>query len=254
MDNILNLQGVTYFYGKTRGVEDIDLTINKGEVCSLAGANGSGKTTLIHLLIRWFHPQKGEIFLKGVPSRSWATNLYAREIAYVPQKEQALFDFTALSYAVTGRAPHLNYLSRPSKEDYRKTAECFSLLDAEHILHKPVTSLSEGEFRMVLIIRALVQEGDIIIMDEPDAGLDLKRKVLLRDAILQLKKQGKTVIFSTHDPQWAYKMSDCTVLMKEGRILARGPSSEVLTCKNISLCYGVDVEVVKTPGGVIFDY
>jgi iron complex transport system ATP-binding protein len=222
-------------------VRDVSLTVQKGEFLTLVGPNGSGKTTLLRLLDRIYIPQKGSIHLGGQPLAKLPRAAIARRIAFVPQENSVQFPFTVEEIVLMGRSPHTRGLAFENTHDRDVAHSMMALTDIGHLAGQAVTNLSGGERQRVFIARALAQEPEIILLDEPNAHLDIAHQIDVFSIIRKLNTEsGLTVVSVSHDLNLAAAYSDRLAMMLCGTIAAIGTPAEVLTADRIR-------EVFRTP-------
>lgn len=220
----------------------------EGKVTTLLGPNGSGKSTLFKVLLKMLTPYEGKIFVDGEDINNFERNHLSRLVAWVPQEEDSFFPYTVLEYVLMGRAPHIDFLSLPNRKDEKVVNEVLCQLDLSNLANRKVTSLSGGEKRMVSIARALSQESNILVLDEPTAHLDLGNKARVLHIIRRMADSGKTVVFSTHDPNEVSLVSDNVVIMNGGEVVSDGPPATALTKDVLEKIYGTQVIVGKVNG------
>ena len=222
-------------------VRDVSFTVRTGEFLSLVGPNGSGKTTLLRLLDRIFFPHRGTILLGDQPLAKFSRTAIARRIAFVPQDNSIQFPFTVAEIVLMGRAPHSGGMAFENAHDWDVAREMMRLTDVAGFADQPVTNLSGGERQRVFIARALAQQPEIILMDEPNAHLDIAHQVDMFRIIKRLNTEsGLTVLSVSHDLNLAAAYSDRIAMMVGGTLAALGTPAEVLTDARIH-------EVFRTP-------
>jgi len=222
-------------------VRDVSLTVRPGEFLSLVGPNGSGKTTLLRLLDRIFIPNRGTILLGEQPFARFSRRAIARRIAFVPQDNSIQFPFTVAEIVLMGRSPHTGSMAFENAHDRDVAAEMMRLTDIAGFADQPVTNLSGGERQRVFIARALAQQPEILLLDEPNAHLDIAHQVEMFRMIKRLNTEsGLTVLSVSHDLNLAAAYSDRIAMMVGGRLAALGPPADVLTGELIR-------EVFRTP-------
>jgi len=208
--------------GATLGVE-------RGTLSAVIGANGSGKSTLVRLLAGILTPSRGEVRFDGAPLAGFERRALARRIAYVPQSTTAVFPFTALEVVLTGRSPHLSRMQFEGEEDRHKALEALETIEAGHLAARPVTELSGGERQLVSVARALAQEPDCLLLDEPSASLDAKHRGRLARVLRALcAERGLTSIVVTHDLQLLDPGFDRVYAIRCGTVAAEGAPPDVL--------------------------
>lgn len=241
----LSLEHVTGGYGSVTVVHDVSFTAQPGEVVSLLGANGCGKTTLFKMILRLLRPKSGRVHLGGDEIAGWSRQRLARTMAYVPQMHTPPFAFEVRDIVLMARAPHLPAFASPGKTDHEICDQALDKLGILHLASARYTEISGGERQLVLIARALAQQAQWLILDEPAASLDLGNQIKVLRAVGELAKAGLGVLMTTHVPDHAFLYASRVVLMSEGRILAVGAPSTTLTAFTLRQAYGVPVRVVE---------
>lgn len=241
-DAIVEARDVVFAYAATPVVDEVSLTLPRGAVGALIGANGSGKSTLIRLLAGLLTPSSGHVLIGGVALTSIPLRERAKRIAYVPQSTTMVFPFTALEVVLTGRSPYSGRFSFENDDDKRIAFYALEVLDAAHLAHRPVTELSGGERQLVTVARALAQEPDVMLLDEPASALDLKHRTQLARALRRLSdERGITALTITHDLMLLDSVADLVFAMKCGRIVAAGAPETVLVENVLSDVYDARV-------------
>lgn len=244
----VEVEGLSFSYGPGgHRLADVSLQVRAGELCTLLGPNGAGKTTLLRCILGLLRPQQGSIRLLGRELGSLSPRELARLVAYVPQASSTPFPFTALEMAVMGRTPHVGTMASPSAADRRIALAQLEALGIGHLAGRPFPLLSGGERQLTLLARALVQEAEILVLDEPTASLDYGNEVRFLDVTAGLTGQGRAVLMTTHQPSHALTHASRAVLMSSGAIVAAGPPAQVLTAERLSALYGVSVHVAEVP-------
>jgi iron complex transport system ATP-binding protein len=241
----LQLNNIAFSYGEHSVFSDLNLEVARGEILCILGANGCGKTTLLRCINGTLKPKSGNIILEGTNITTINVIELARHIGTVFQEHSAPFPFSVLEVVRMGRAPHLSFFASPSQRDTAIALDALEQVGMSHVRDKPYTQISGGERQLVLIARTLTQEPSIILMDEPTSHLDFKNQVLVLKMISKLSYQGLTVIMSTHLPNQAFLVSGKVALMAEGKLLATGYYSDVMTEKNLMDTYGIGLRIVQ---------
>lgn len=227
----------------------LNLALETGEVLALLGPNGGGKTTLLKTLLGLIDAKAGAVHLDGKPLAAFSIQQRARVIAYVPQVHTGTFAFTVETVVLMGRTAHGNLFSRPSARDFEVAASALERFGIGRLAQRPYTQISGGERQLVLLARALAQEPQFIVLDEPTASLDFGNQGKVMSEIRALAASGHGVLFTTHDPNHARRAADRAFLLRDGTQLAEGPVGEVLNKAQLERLYGAPVETVTDAAG-----
>jgi iron complex transport system ATP-binding protein len=241
---ILSGHGLTIGYSDRTVGRDLDVALATGEVLALLGPNGGGKTTLLKTLLGLLAPKSGEVRLGDRALASYASRERARLIAYVPQSHVATFAFTVEAVALMGRTAHGNLFSRPTAADRTVAARSLERFGIAHLSGRPYTEISGGERQLALLARALAQEPQFIVLDEPTASLDFGNQGKVMREIRALAAAGHGVLFTTHDPNHAMRAADRAYLLREGARIAEGAIGAVLNRAQLEALYGAPVETI----------
>ncbi|MFN0156612.1 MAG: ABC transporter ATP-binding protein [Bacteroidota bacterium] len=229
-------------------LQHVSFDVMPGEFLSIVGPNGSGKSTLLRLLDRIYVPHSGKIALDGQSLASYTRAELARRIAFVPQDSGIMFPFTVEELVLMGRAPHTMGRAFESMHDREVAVAMMSLLDIAHLANQSVTTLSDGERQRVLIARALAQEARILLLDEPNAHLDIAHQIDVFAILKKLNKEkGLTIVSVSHDLNLASAFSNRIAMLMCGSIAAIGTPAEVLTEARIKNVFRTDVLVDTHP-------
>lgn len=254
MSALLAVEGVSFAYGPRAVLCDIDLTLAPGELLGLIGPNGSGKTTLVRILAGLLAPAAGSVRVDGRLLQAYRRGELARRLAVVPQDASIDFPFTALEVVLMGRAPYLGALGFPGAHDLSVARAAMLRLDVADLEERPLDQLSGGERQRVLLARALAQEPDLLLLDEPTTHLDLRHQAGVHDVVRALgRERGLGTVTVLHDLNLAAMYCDRLALLAGGRIVAAGPPAAVLTAETLSDAYATAVYVGwnETTGPVV---
>jgi iron complex transport system ATP-binding protein len=227
----------------------LDIALATGEVLALLGPNGGGKTTLLKTLLGLLAPKGGDVELGGRPLASYSNSERARLVAYVPQSHFATFAFTVETVVLMGRTAHGNLFSRPSAADRAVAARAMERFGIMHLRARPYTMISGGERQLALLARALAQEPQFIVLDEPTASLDFGNQGRVMREIATLGASGHGVLFTTHDPNHAMRAADRVYLLREGSCVAEGAVRAVLGQAQLEALYGTPVQLIADADG-----
>ncbi len=237
--SLLKLSQVSFHYTQESILEKICLDFFPQEIIGLLGANGSGKTTLLKILSGVLKPKSGEVFLKEKNLKDYSHKNIAKHISVLPQNLQMDFPFSVTEVVLMGRFPYLKSWAWESPTDIAIARSAMEQVDCLQLANKNIQELSGGEKERVYLARALAQQSEILLLDEPNTHLDLAHQTQLLQLLTQLKKQNKTLIVVFHDLNLANLICDRIVLLSNHRILACGKPGEVLTDENLTQTFGV---------------
>lgn len=238
---VLSCHNLSVGYKNSIILSGINLEFGAGQFISLLGPNGAGKTTLLRTLSRHLKPIFGSIQLGSRSIASLRQEELAKVMAVVLTDKVTPPLFSSFEFVALGRYPHTDFLGRLTKKDQAVVHDSLAAVHAEDLKHREFTSLSDGEKQKVLVARALAQEPEIMLLDEPTAHLDLKHRVEVMSILRSLCATKKiTVIASLHDVDIAAKVSDQVALIKDGSITGWGPPEEVLGSREVAELYDFD--------------
>jgi iron complex transport system ATP-binding protein len=249
MNLAIQISNLVFAYNESLVLDQVSLSVEKGSMLGIVGPNGSGKTTLLKILSAVL-TGSGEVKLNGRYIRSYGRRELSKLFAVVPQESQISFPYTVAEIVLMGRASHHHSLALEAEKDLevaRKSMELTEILSlADRYLHE----LSGGEKQRVMIARALAQEPEILLLDEPSAFLDLKHQVQVFELVHRLNRErGITVVAALHDLNLAALFFPRLVMLRDGRIYRDGTPAEVLTEETIQEIYGIRVQVQHDPSG-----
>ena len=241
---------VSYTYNRRTSVEavnalrDVSVGIDRGSLTGLIGPNGCGKTTLLKVLAGVLSPDSGSVSLDGRALTTMSRRQVARRIATVPQETYPAFEYTVLEMALMGRHPHLGPFQLEGPSDLAIAHDALAATGTSHLAERSYMSLSGGEKQRVVIASALAQSPEVLLLDEPTASLDLGYQLEIGMLMQRLNRErSATMVMATHDLNLAASLCDTLVLMRNGRVLASGSTSEVLTSATVRQLYDVEADV-----------
>jgi len=227
----------------------VDLSASAGQFVALLGPNGSGKTTLLRCLLGQLTPDAGEICLDGRPLKQHSAKALARLMAYVPQFPESAFAFTVRELVLMGRFAHTGPMGVAGKGDLNVANAAMEMTDTLAFADRTLSELSGGEAQGVMIARALAQQPQVMLLDEPTSHLDIRNQLKIYRMMQRLAHDwGMAVICVSHDVNLASRFADELVLMRSGRIIADGPPRDVVRAEILREVYQVDIELVTAPG------
>jgi len=244
----LDVLGVECAYGAVKVIDGMTFSIGQGCFAGIIGPNGSGKSTLLRCISRTLKPVRGTVLLQGESLYKMSPREVARKMAVVPQETAVNFPFTVEEIIMMGRSPHLGRFQAEGKRDYEITSRSMDLTNTRHLAGRQITAISGGERQRVIIAKALAQEPELILLDEPTSHLDINQQVEILSLLQRLNREGGlTVLAVFHDLNLAAQFCDLMILMHGGKAYRVGKPDEVLTAENIEEVYGTRVLVKKHP-------
>lgn len=234
----LSVRDLHYRYGATEVLKGIDLDVASGEIVCLVGPNGAGKSTVIKCLNGIFNPTQGSIHLDGVDVASLSRRALAKFVAYVPQQTGSAMSLQVMEMVGLGRAPHRGLGT--SARDEQVVIQAIRILQLEALATRQFAELSGGERHRVLIARALAQEAQVMLLDEPTSDLDLGYQLEIVTVLRRLAAERQVAqLIAIHDLSLAGRIADRIVMLSGGRIHAQGKWADVMTPENLETVYGV---------------
>jgi len=227
----------------------VELAVAPGEVVGLVGPNGAGKTTLLRVATRVLAPDAGCVRLGGRPVDALSRRELARRLAIVPQDTAIPFPFRVIEVVLMGRTPHLGALELEGRADVARARAALERVGIAHLAERSVLEISGGERQLAAVARALVQEPEVLLFDEPTAFLDLRHRVDVLHRVRELAAEGRSALVVSHDLSLAARFCDRLAILHEGRVLASGPPEAVLTPERLRTAFGVAADVIAGPGG-----
>ena len=239
----VTIEGLKFSYGKNSILDGLDIAVADREVLSLVGPNGCGKTTLIKCISGILRP-RGRVFLGEKAIGSMTRREVARYIGYVPQSTTSVLTTTVFDTVLMGRKPRMGW--RVADEDLDRVVEMMKLLSVEEFALRDFSQLSGGQKQRVLIARALAQEPQVLLLDEPTSNLDIRHQLEVMETVRSLvKRTGVSAILAIHDLNLAARYSDTLVMLKDGMVHAIGDPFALLTKENIRAIFGVEAAVMR---------
>ena len=238
---------ISYKLANRTILQDISLSLEKGEFVGLIGPNGAGKTTLLKLLAGLLPMQMGEVLFDGVSISQLPMKKRARLIGYMPQTTQVAVSYLAQQIVLMGRFSHLDTWKREKKQDYEIVKQALEDTGTVHLKDREIHTLSGGERQLIFLARTLAQETNLLFLDEPTSDLDLYHQVRVVELLRKLTKEGKTVLATIHDLNLAARSCDRLALLHGGRIVMFDTPEKVLTHHIIHEVYRTKAYVYHEP-------
>jgi manganese transport system ATP-binding protein len=246
MNNIsIDMENVTIAYHGKVALHGASLQLKMGTICGLVGMNGAGKSTLFKALMGFVQPIAGRVLINNLPISQAQKNSV---VTYVPQSEEVDWNFPVSVYDVVmmGRYGYLNFLRIPRSIDRQIVRESLEKVQMWELRDRQIGELSGGQKKRAFFARSLAQQGSVLLLDEPFAGVDVKTEKMMIDLLIQLRQSGQTILISTHDLSSITTFCDQVVLINRN-ILAYGDTSEVFTAENLSRTFESPAENLFSP-------
>lgn len=240
----MDVRDLDVCYDHALALRGVGFVVPQGGLIGIVGPNGSGKSTLIRALSRTLPPAAGQVLLHGRNLYRMSAREAAQRIAVVPQESAVGFQFTVSEVVLMGRSPHLGWFGLESAADCALAEEAMRLTGVWDLRDRPMSAVSGGERQRVVIARALAQQPQVLMLDEPTAHLDIQHQLGVLDLVAHLNQtQRLTTLLVMHDLNLAVRYCQRLLLLERGRLLADGAASEVITEENLRSVYGTDVAV-----------
>ena len=245
---MLNVQDLSFRYARRTILENVCFEASPGKITGILGPNGVGKSTLIKCMLDILKPSRGRIVVDGRDVRELPSLERAKKMAYVPQAYPSRFPMTVFDMVLAGRRPYLSW--RPSDDDIARVAGVLKTMGLEPLASRDFDALSGGQKQKVMLARALVQDADYMLLDEPTSNLDMKHQLEVMEIVrFTVKEKGVGAVVAIHDLNMALRFSDKAVAMHQGGVFAFGLPEDVLTARNIGAVFGVEVEPMRGENG-----
>ncbi|MDR0791654.1 MAG: ABC transporter ATP-binding protein [Methanomassiliicoccaceae archaeon] len=241
---ILEINNVRFAYQSSDVLKDISFTASNGEVIGILGKNGCGKTTLMKCINAHLRPHSGYVMIDGGHVSMMSKKDLAKNMAVVAQHVNLSSPFTVLETVMMGLYPTSEWLQQPTGDEMKRILEAMDSTSVTEFAERPVTELSGGEKQRVLIARALVQDPEIFLLDEPTLHLDINHQFNLMEMVNRLaREKNMLVIIVTHDISLAARYCDRVMLMEKGEIVGSGRTADVITSENLMKVFSVHADV-----------
>jgi len=243
----LKVKDVEFSYASVPILKNVCIELAASEMLSVVGPNGAGKSTLIRCIDRILKPRHGTILLDERDIKEMHQKEIAKKIGYIPQSASHIFPATVFDTVLMGRRPHIGW--RSSEKDTEKVLETLQMLNIEEFAMRDINELSGGQQQKVFIARALTQEPDVLLLDEPTSNLDIRHQLDVMGIIKTIVREKRiAAIMAIHDLNLAARYADKIIMMNSGKVFSAGDPVSVLTPENIKHVYGVESEVMDKRG------
>ncbi|MBS6620224.1 MAG: metal ABC transporter ATP-binding protein [Varibaculum cambriense] len=231
------VENISAAYRDRLALSGVSFTVPSGEIMAILGPNGAGKSTLIKAMLELIPRVSGkaEFFGKNL-------SRVRKRIAYMPQSASIDWDFPARvkDVVLMGTYTHLGWLRRPGKKEHQAALAAMEQLDISDLANRQISELSGGQKQRTFVARALAADADLLVMDEPFAGVDMKSEKTILQVLRSLASSGKTILLVHHDLATVREFCSSVLLLREGNLVASGPLDTTFTAKNISQAYGLE--------------
>lgn len=249
---MIRIQDLSFSYNQAENIlNHLSITVNQNSLLAVLGVNGAGKTTLFRCLTKVLHVPSNRIFVDGCDINTISYKRYAQIVSYVPQISSIRKDSCLVrDFLAEGRTPYLQPCTIPGECEYEYVEKVATQFHIEILLDYSLYQLSGGQLQLVSLARALIQDTPIIILDEPMSALDLCHQAVVLQEIQKLKQTGKTIIFSTHNPDHSLLLDSDVLLLHNGAVLEYGNARTSLSRQNIQRIYGNNVDLINNERGI----
>lgn len=252
--SVIQVKNASFGYGIKPVFSNLSFAVEKGCVYCIVGPNGCGKTTLLDCILGLLKVNAGDILIDKINNREIKPRQLAEMVAYIPQLHQRAFPYLVKEVVLMGRAHKTSLFSSPTQEDQDIAKQAMEKVGILHLSDQPYTQISGGQCQLVMIARALAQQPEVIVMDEPTSHLDFKNELILLETILDLvRNQNISIVMATHFPNHAFffeanNIPTTLALMNHGTFEQVGKPTEVLSEENVRSIYGIQTKLLIHEG------
>lgn len=243
----LQARGLSLERGGRLILNDVDCAVDRGSLTALVGPNGAGKSTLLHVIASAEQQTSGTILFSGADVSGMRRRERARRAALVEQQSETDLDLSVFDVVMLGRTPHTSFLGAPGSADELIALDALRTVDADPLLTRRFHELSGGERQRVLLARALAQQPQLLLVDEPTNHLDIHAQLATLAALRALADTGMAVLAALHDLTLTARFADRVIMLDHGRVVASGPTLDVLTPERLGAVYHVRADIVPHP-------
>lgn len=237
----LEVKGLGFSYGNHQVLTDISFRASSGDFVAVLGPNGVGKSTMFKCVLGFLQKYDGTILIDGTDARQFSRKELAQHVAYIPQSSSQVFDYSVLELVLMGSAGRVGFFKTPGAEEEGRAMEILESLGIAYLAHQGCGQISGGEYQLVLLARALLQNASILVMDEPTANLDYGNQYRVMNRIAGLSEREFIVMMASHDPNQVLQHATRALIVDHGCVQADGVPAEVMTAQQLSELYGIDV-------------
>lgn len=242
---ILEMNNLSCGYDKKAVVKNINATVSPGDICCILGENGVGKSTLFKTILKLLDPIEGNVSIDGERIEKLSHKKLATKMAYVAQSHTPPFPYSVEEVITMGRMIHMSAFSSPSKKDKEIVDKIIDDMEIGFLRNNAYNLISGGERQLVMIAKALAQEPQCLVLDEPTANLDYGNKVIVLNTIKKLAEKGISIVFTTHDPEQALLLNAKTIILFKNDPALSGKANSIVNEKTLKAAYDADIRVVE---------
>lgn len=247
----LSCEKISFSYGGHNVLKEVSFSAREGDFLAVLGPNGVGKSTLFRCILGIISSYKGSIKIDGTDIRSLSKREMARRIAYIPQIHRPTFGYTVLDTVLMGTVRQVGTFSQPKKHQLEIAWDAMGQLGIEALADRNFAHLSGGEQQLVLVARAIAQQADILVMDEPTSSLDYGNQLRVLQKVKGLSERGYTVLLSTHNPQHVLTFAGGLLALADGCVAAFGKPEDTMTAELMRKLYNINVDFMEAPCGKV---
>jgi len=249
---ILDIENISLNFRDKSVLSDVSFSVEKGEFFVIVGPNGAGKTSLLKVLSGLQKVHQGSLTIKDKNISKYRRRNLSQIMAIVPQQIEVGFPFTVADTVIMGRTPHLGILGMEGDEDHDIAREAMEFTEVAHLADRKLYQLSGGELQRVIIARAICQQPEIILLDEPTTALDPAHQLKIMDLMEKFRREQEiTIVMVSHDLNLASMYGDRLLLLKDGRVVKTGDPGSVLDRELLEESYGCKMRVDESPLGQV---
>ncbi|SDZ20918.1 ABC transporter ATP-binding protein [Tindallia californiensis] len=244
---MIEMKQASFEYKKNQLIfQEVSWELSKGETLSILGPNGVGKTTLIKCLMGFQALKSGEVLLDGISIPAYAPKEFFQRVSYVPQAKHIIFPYSVLDMVLLGRASSIGLYSKPSSHDIAMAKEAIRKVGIENLTHRSTRQISGGQLQLVLMARAIVNQPEVLVLDEPESNLDMKNQLMILDLLERLREElALTIIINTHYPNHALRLGGKALLLGQDDQKSFGEASDLINDEKIRAYFHVDSQMVE---------
>ena len=246
---MIRVDDLCFSYGERQTLRNVSFSAEKGDFLAVLGPNGAGKSTLFRCMLGLLKGYSGSIRVDDRDIRNLSRRELAGCMSYIPQNHGTAFAYSVLDTVLMGTTHELGTFGSPKAAQIRRAKDALARVGISGLEERMFNRLSGGEQQLVMIARALSQQADLLLMDEPTASLDYGNREKILALLKDLTEQGYAVIFSTHDPQHALAYSNKVLALRDGCVKAFGKTEDVLSAELLRSLYGIPAVIVDTKYG-----